>query len=212
MLARGDGCYTRDTDGAGLLSACCTTACRCGCVAVWCDAVQEPPIAFPPTYRMEKGRDEYNNKKNQNPSYTDRILYRSLHGLEGKVSVLFYGADMELELVREKRGAGGRCGISSPCLPGHLRPARVFARAPSTPLFSVAGPRACCFLTCTRSPVRTCTGLHCDHRAAHVAPHKRLGVCVRCHCGWHPAERPPAGVRRIQRILEHALRIIGPGG
>jgi hypothetical protein len=50
---------------------------------------------------MEKGRDDYSNKKNQNPSYTDRIMYRSLHGLEGKISVLFYGAEMEVELVRE---------------------------------------------------------------------------------------------------------------
>jgi hypothetical protein len=38
---------------------------------------QEGPITFPPTYRMIKGKDEYSNKKNQNPSYTDRVLWRS---------------------------------------------------------------------------------------------------------------------------------------
>ena len=48
---------------------------------------------------MEKGLDAYNNKKNQNPSYTDRILFRSLNGLDGKVAPLYYGADMLLELV-----------------------------------------------------------------------------------------------------------------
>ena len=48
---------------------------------------------------MEKGRDEYNNKRNQNPSYTDRILYRTLNGLEDRVSPLFYGADMTVDLV-----------------------------------------------------------------------------------------------------------------
>ena len=60
---------------------------------------QEAPIEFPPTYRMEKGRDDYSNKNNQNASYTDRILYRSLHGLESNVTPLFYGANMALELV-----------------------------------------------------------------------------------------------------------------
>ncbi len=63
----------------------------------------EPVVDFPPTYRMEKGRAEYNNKKNQNPSYTDRILWRSLNGLEGRVSPLFYAADMSLLLVRVVR-------------------------------------------------------------------------------------------------------------
>jgi hypothetical protein len=38
---------------------------------------EEPPIHFPPTYRMIKGEHEYSNKKNQNPSYCDRVLCRS---------------------------------------------------------------------------------------------------------------------------------------
>ncbi len=56
-------------------------------------------MVFPPTYRMERGKQEYSNKKNQNPSYTDRVLYRSINGLEVNVSPLFYSADMYLDQV-----------------------------------------------------------------------------------------------------------------
>lgn len=36
----------------------------------------EPEINFPPTYRRQKHtNEEYSNKKNQSPSYTDRIMY-----------------------------------------------------------------------------------------------------------------------------------------
>jgi hypothetical protein len=36
----------------------------------------EDEIRFPPTYRRERGgNEEYSNKKNQSPSYTDRIIY-----------------------------------------------------------------------------------------------------------------------------------------
>jgi hypothetical protein len=51
---------------------------------------QEGTITFAPTYRMEKGRPGYNNKKNQNASYTDRILWRSSVGLKSNVTQLFY--------------------------------------------------------------------------------------------------------------------------
>ena len=37
----------------------------------------EGEIDFPPTYRMDKGVYEYSNKRNQNPSYCDRILWRT---------------------------------------------------------------------------------------------------------------------------------------
>ena len=45
----------------------------------------EAPINFPPTYRMIKGAAEYSNKKNQNPSYCDRVLHRAApgHGVAG---------------------------------------------------------------------------------------------------------------------------------
>ena len=38
---------------------------------------EEGAIAFPPTYRLVKGAPAYSNKKNQNPSYCDRVLYKS---------------------------------------------------------------------------------------------------------------------------------------
>jgi hypothetical protein len=70
-----------------------------GTILLLCGA-QEEDVSFPPTYRLEKGKDEYSNKKNQNPSYTDRILHRSLPRLEHQVEPLFYGADFALTLVR----------------------------------------------------------------------------------------------------------------
>lgn len=47
---------------------------------------------FAPTYRMEKGADAYSNKKYQNASYTDRVLWRSRAGLKPRVSQLYYDA------------------------------------------------------------------------------------------------------------------------
>mmetsp|Transcript_17382 Transcript_17382/g.35862 ORF Transcript_17382/g.35862 Transcript_17382/m.35862 type:complete len:2102 (+) Transcript_17382:50-6355(+) len=47
--------------------------------SVMCD-FEEGAIDFAPTYRMNKGKSGYNNKKNQNPSYCDRVLWRSLPG------------------------------------------------------------------------------------------------------------------------------------
>ena len=38
---------------------------------------REAAISFPPTYRMERESQDYSNKRFQNPSYTDRILWRS---------------------------------------------------------------------------------------------------------------------------------------
>jgi hypothetical protein len=40
---------------------------------------REAPVVWPPTYRMMKGEDPhaYSQKKFQNPSYTDRVLWRS---------------------------------------------------------------------------------------------------------------------------------------
>jgi len=50
---------------------------------------QEGEINFKPTYRMIKGKDEYSNKRNQNPSYCDRILWNTLH-------------DEDIELIQYK--------------------------------------------------------------------------------------------------------------
>eukprot|EP01029_Cantina_marsupialis_P023527 TRINITY_DN5895_c0_g3_i1.p1 TRINITY_DN5895_c0_g3~~TRINITY_DN5895_c0_g3_i1.p1 ORF type:complete len:1899 (+),score=565.67 TRINITY_DN5895_c0_g3_i1:99-5795(+) len=53
---------------------------------------QEGSIDFAPTYRMIKNGHGYSNKKNQNPSYTDRILWRSLPGFKSNVRQLSYNS------------------------------------------------------------------------------------------------------------------------
>jgi len=54
---------------------------------------REGDIAFRPTYRLEFGRKRiYSNKRHQNPSWTDRILWRSRPGAEMKVEQLEYEA------------------------------------------------------------------------------------------------------------------------
>ena len=56
---------------------------------------QEGKITFPPTYRMERGNaniSNYNNKKNQNPSWTDRVLWRSCQGKNTRVQINDYSA------------------------------------------------------------------------------------------------------------------------
>lgn len=38
--------------------------------------LHEADVKFPPTYRrLRDSNDDYSNKKNQSPSYTDRVLY-----------------------------------------------------------------------------------------------------------------------------------------
>src|SRR5690606_9754159 len=56
----------------------------------------KPIGSFPPTYRMMKMEQGYSNKKDQNPSFTDRILYR------GHIMAQSYGANHEL-IVRPDR-------------------------------------------------------------------------------------------------------------
>jgi hypothetical protein len=47
-------------------------------------AYVEFPITFKPTYKRSKvDHSQYHNKKNQAPSYTDRILYRNNNSTEG---------------------------------------------------------------------------------------------------------------------------------
>lgn len=61
---------------------------------------QESELRFPPTYRMLKGREGYSNKKNQSPSYTDRVLWRSAEGLRAHVECVEYNAAHGLLMVR----------------------------------------------------------------------------------------------------------------
>ncbi len=43
---------------------------------------QEPEIKFYPTYRRIKGTDEYSNKKNQSPSWCDRIMVKTNRSID----------------------------------------------------------------------------------------------------------------------------------
>jgi hypothetical protein len=43
---------------------------------------KEPEINFLPTYRRIKGTDEYSNKKNQSPSWCDRIMVKTNRNLD----------------------------------------------------------------------------------------------------------------------------------
>jgi hypothetical protein len=56
----------------------------------------EAEIDFRPSYRMERGVDMYNNKKNQNPSYCDRVLWRSLPGFVDHVEPMSYESHMDM--------------------------------------------------------------------------------------------------------------------
>ncbi len=47
-------------------------------------------LNFAPTYRMNKDKEGYSNKRFQSPSWTDRILVRSVCGFESKVNQLGY--------------------------------------------------------------------------------------------------------------------------
>eukprot|EP00937_MAST-01D_sp_MAST-1D-sp2_P000233 g233.t1 len=57
---------------------------------------EEGDITFPPTYRMLKKAEGYSNKKHQNPSYTDRVLWRSAAGVGDAVQLQEYNAVFEL--------------------------------------------------------------------------------------------------------------------
>jgi len=65
--------------------------------AVMCD-FEEGAIDFAPTYRMIKGKDAYSNKKYQNPSYTDRVLWRSLPGSSPQLYQTLYTSAPKLDM------------------------------------------------------------------------------------------------------------------
>ncbi|GMI01287.1 hypothetical protein TrST_g11737 [Triparma strigata] len=58
---------------------------------VMCD-FEEGAIDFAPTYRMLKGKDGYSNKKHQNPSYCDRVLWKSLPGAAPQLYQTLYSS------------------------------------------------------------------------------------------------------------------------
>jgi hypothetical protein len=55
---------------------------------------QEAEINFWPTYRRVKGTDEYSNKKNQSPSWCDRVLVKS----DRFIDIMFYDSIQEVNL------------------------------------------------------------------------------------------------------------------
>ncbi len=46
----------------------------------------EPPIAFSPSYRFDRGSSEFSEEKMRTPSYCDRVLYKSKPGLNVSVT------------------------------------------------------------------------------------------------------------------------------
>ena len=62
-----------------------------------CD-FEEGAIDFAPTYRMLKGSDGYSNKKFQNPSYCDRVLWRSLPGSAPQLYQTLYSSAPKLDM------------------------------------------------------------------------------------------------------------------
>lgn len=54
----------------------------------------EAPIKFNPTYRRVKGKDDYSNKKDQSPSWCDRILIKTNRNLDN----LFYESIKDLKM------------------------------------------------------------------------------------------------------------------
>lgn len=55
---------------------------------------QEAEINFWPTYRRIKGTDLYSNKKNQSPSWCDRVLIKTDRGID----IMFYDSIQEVNL------------------------------------------------------------------------------------------------------------------
>ena len=65
--------------------------------SVLCD-FEEGAIDFAPTYRMLKGKEGYSNKKHQNPSYCDRVLWRSLPGAAPQLYQTLYSSAPSLNM------------------------------------------------------------------------------------------------------------------
>lgn len=58
-------------------------------------------MKFPPTYKYQIGKNEYNNVKNRVPSWTDRILYKT-KSHRNEVNCLEYNSVLELDTSDHK--------------------------------------------------------------------------------------------------------------
>jgi len=76
---------------------------------------KESELTFAPTYRMNKGEVGYSNKRFQAPSWTDRILVRSVCGYEEKVQQLSYEGHHDM-MQSDHRPVSATYNIST-CLP-----------------------------------------------------------------------------------------------
>ncbi|KAL8287480.1 hypothetical protein RQP46_003338 [Phenoliferia psychrophenolica] len=66
----------------------------------WTD-FEESPITFPPTYKFDKGTSTYDtSEKQRTPSWTDRVLWLSVH--DGAVKPLSYNSHPEITLSDHK--------------------------------------------------------------------------------------------------------------
>jgi len=59
----------------------------------------EAPIKFAPSYRLEKGGTAYINKRNQNASYTDRVLWTSKPGYRDSLTCRRYRCDFKFDVA-----------------------------------------------------------------------------------------------------------------
>jgi len=77
---------------------------------------------FPPTYRWKRGKKELSNKRDQPPSYTDRVLWHSKKGSEGDLELDEYTSAEDI-LISDHRPVGAlfrlqlRCEYSWPYHP-----------------------------------------------------------------------------------------------
>ena len=78
---------------------------------------------FPPTYRWERNKRMFSNKKDQPPSYTDRILIYSRPGCESKVHSIIYGSSQDI-MISDHRPVASSFSISlrEPYTPWPLHP------------------------------------------------------------------------------------------
>ncbi|KAA0176847.1 hypothetical protein FNF27_01669 [Cafeteria roenbergensis] len=122
----------------------------------------EGAIDFAPTYRLLRRTNppEYSNKKNQNASWTDRVLWRSAASKQGNVLQLFYGATFSLTPSDHRPVAAGfQLSTSMPYF--HLEHVGI----PSLPGRLILQPRCLGFLDAVADADQTAaieTGLDVD--------------------------------------------------
>lgn len=91
---------------------------------------REGALQFPPTYRLDFGRrGVYGNKRNQNPSWTDRVLWRSLPGSVALVDQTSYYAAEDM-VFSDHRPVTAAFSVLTLCeaAPATVKPAATVVR------------------------------------------------------------------------------------